>query len=187
MRLFHKETELQILERQLHAIDGQISEAQASLRALKGNGHIDPILQKFLQERLAFDYEFEKQKFESIVRAKETQIAELEREKKKLLGELNDEIWKRRLKDKDIRFYGENVVGFEGSVVKLKCPWCGTVRLFDARDSVALKTILSATSAEELQAAYSLGNAISVECGNILKDGSRCGFTFEVKIARIKI
>ena len=187
MRFFKRETKLQTLERQSAAIDSQIIDVKANLKALKGNGLIDPILRKFLEQKLAFNYDLEKQKLENIIRAKEIQIAELEKEKKKLLGELNDEIWKRRLKDKDIRFYGENVVGFEGSVVKLRCPWCKTQRLFDARDSVALKTILSTTTAEELQAAYSLGNTIGVECGNILKDGCRCGFTFEVKIARIKI
>jgi glutaredoxin len=187
MRLFNRESRLESLERQSAAVNAQIQKLKAELEALCDAQHIDPVLKLWLQKRYGFDYAEERAIYEKILREKQALICELQKEKEKLQGELNDEIWIQRLKQKDIRFYGENVVGFEGSVVKLRCPWCKTQRMFDARNSVALQTILSATSAEELQAAYSLGNTIGVECGNILKNGPRCGFTFEVKIARIKI
>jgi hypothetical protein len=125
MRFFKRESTLEILQRQLSIIDKQASELKASLEALRGNGLIDPVLRKFLEEHCGFDYGLEREKLEMVVRQKEAQLAELEGEKKKLEPQLQEEAFQQRLRDMQIYFDGADVEGSIGSIVKVKCSHCG--------------------------------------------------------------
>jgi hypothetical protein len=158
MRFFKRETKLQSLERQLHAIDGQIGEAKASLTALRGNGLIDPVLSKFLGERFGFSYDLEKEKLEMVVRQKETQLAELEREKAKIQPAIQETSFQQKLKDMQISFSGKDVKNFKGSVVIVKCHACGCIFDLDVRNRGSFANLLQAESENELKLLYNRKN-----------------------------
>ena len=156
MRFFKRETKLQSLERQLHAIDGQIGEAKASLTALRGNGLIDPVLQKFLQERFGFSYDLEKEKLEMVVRQKETQLAELEREKAKIQPAIQEASFQQKLRDMGIRFEGADVKGFCGSAVEIKCSHCGHQFETDLRNHGSFNNVISCSNQTALNQIYAM-------------------------------
>ena len=149
---------MQTLQRQSVAIDSQIIGVKADLKALKGDGLIDPVLQKFLQERLAFDYEFEKEKLARAISIKEAELAQLEKEKKKLEPELQEEAFQQKLKDKQITFSGKDVKNFKGSIVKVKCHSCGCIFDLDVRNRGSFANLLQAESENELKLLYNRKN-----------------------------
>ena len=154
MRFLKRETELQTLQRRWNAIEVQIGEAKASLTALRGNGLIDPVLQKFLQERLAFDYEFEKEKLARAISAKEAELAQLEKEKTALIPQLQEEVFNEKLKTMQISFSGKDVQTFKGSIVKVKCHSCGHTFDLDARSHGSFVNLLQCENKNELQMLY---------------------------------
>jgi succinate dehydrogenase flavin-adding protein (antitoxin of CptAB toxin-antitoxin module) len=158
MRFFKRESRLESLERQLHIIDGQIGKAKASLTARKGPGPIDNVLRNFLQERFAFDYDFEKQKLERIIRAKEAELAQLEKEKTALIPQLQEEVFNEKLKTMQISFSGKDVQTFKGSVVTVKCHSCGCIFDLDVRNRGSFANLLQAESENELKLLYNRKN-----------------------------
>jgi hypothetical protein len=156
MRFFKRESRLESLERQLHTIDGQIGKAKADLTALRGNGLIDPVLQKFLQERFAFDYDFEKQKLESIIRAKEAELAQLEKEKAQLEPRVREENFKEECKLRGIKFIGEDVEGYEFSTVKIHCSHCGHKFQMDLRAHGSFNNVWACSTESALQQIYGM-------------------------------
>jgi len=156
MRFLKRETELQTLQRRWNAIEVQIGEAKASLTALKGNGLIDPVLQKFLQERLAFDYEFEKEKLARAISAKEAELTQLEKEKKKLEPELQELAFQQKLRDMQIRFEGVDVDGYVGSIVKIHCSHCGHRFQTDLRSHGSFNNVISCSNQTALNQIYAM-------------------------------
>jgi hypothetical protein len=173
---------LESLERQLHAVDGQIGEAQADLTAFRGNGHIDPVLKKFLEERFGFNYDLEKEKLEMVVRQKETQLAELESEKAKIQPAIQEASFQQKLKDMQISFSGSDVQNFKGSIVKVKCHSCGCIFDLDVRNRGSFANLLQAESENELKLLYNRKN------NNVWPENcSKCGSPLDIWFWRGKI
>jgi hypothetical protein len=80
MRFWKRETKLETLEKelkkQIDSIDEQISGLKVELTELKG-GPLDPVLHMFLRDRLQFDYEHAKRKWEWNVHETTSQLARL--------------------------------------------------------------------------------------------------------------
>jgi len=158
LRFFKRETKLQTLERQSAAVNAQIQKLKAELQALSDAQHIDPVLKLWLQKRYGFNYAEERAIYEKIVNEKQALICELEKEKKKLEPQLEEEAFQQKLKDKQITFSGSDVKNFKGSVVTVKCHACGCIFDLDVRNRGSFANLLQAENENELKLLYNRKN-----------------------------
>jgi hypothetical protein len=153
-----KESNLETLERQLKAIDKQIADVKADLEALRGGSiDVDPVLQKFLEERFGFDYGFEKEKLARVIKQKGAQLMELEGEKKKLEPQIREEAFKKEIERRKVIFVGKDVEGSEGSVAKIRCSDCGHKFSIDLRNHGSFNNVWGCSTNEALTQIYMLG------------------------------
>jgi DNA repair exonuclease SbcCD ATPase subunit len=126
MRLFHR-TKLETLQRQMDSLNQEISELKKELETLKGGNPqgLDPVLHMFLRDRLQFDYEHAKRKWEWAVNETSSLLAQLEKDRQKLEAELREEAFREEFKRRGIKFVGADVEGFDYTLVKFKCSKCG--------------------------------------------------------------
>jgi uncharacterized protein (DUF342 family) len=156
MRFFKRRTELEGLQRQIQAVESQIGKLKQDIAALKSNGPIDPILKKFLEERFGFSYEVEKSKLEMVVRQKETQLTELEREKAKIQPAIQEASFQQKLRDMQIHFEGLDVEGYVGSVVKIHCSHCGHRFQTDLRNHGSFNNVTLCSNETALNQIYAM-------------------------------
>jgi hypothetical protein len=181
MRFWKRETKLETLEKelkkQIDSIDEQISGLKAELTELKG-APLDPVLHMFLRDRLQFDYEHAKRKWEWNVHETTSQLARLEKQRQKLEVELR-KVWeKQRMKAMQLRFEGQGVLDSDGSTCRIKCANCGNVYTHDFKPYGAFDNILACTSQNELQFLYNRGvNIFEIRC-------PKCNASVVVKVFR---
>jgi hypothetical protein len=178
---------LEDIEKTMVETDKKILETNKEIKRLTEGAPFDPVLSFWLQSIFGFDYNTEK----TILNDKETrlriELESLATEKARLQAEFENETWLKKLKNADIKFAGMGLLSFDGSILRLKCPQCGSKIDYDATGTTQLNTILSVRSFEDLKVVLGYGSdIISVPCGRT-KNGSLCGYTFGIKIIRGKV
>jgi chaperonin cofactor prefoldin len=143
------------LQRQAESINGQISELKAELAELNG-GPVDPVLNRFLKKRLGFDYAAEKEALERQVRQIKWQLKELEHEKAKLEPQISEEAFKQEFLRRGIRFIGQDVEGFDYTLVKFKCSKCGHRFSQDLRNHGSFNNVWACSTDVALQQVYAM-------------------------------
>ena len=136
-------------------LNQQIVELQAELSELT-SGSIDPALNRFLKLQFGFDYATEKEALDRQVKGLKWQLKELENEKAKLEPELREEVFQEELKRKGIRFVGQDVAGFEGSIVKIRCSHCGHKFQVDLRNHGSFSNVWGCSTETALQQIYAM-------------------------------
>jgi hypothetical protein len=183
MKLFKKhdlETREKELKKEIGNIDEQINALKAELTELKGDP-LDPVLHMFLKDKLQFDYQREKRKWEWNVRETSSQLDQLEKQRQKLEVELRKVLEQERMKAMQLRFEGQGVLDSDGSICRIQCQNCKNVYVHDFRPYGAFENILACTSQNELQFLYNRGvNVFEVKC-------PRCNASVVVKVFRGKI
>jgi hypothetical protein len=180
MKLFQKhdlETREKELKKEIGNIDEQINALKAELTELKGDP-LDPVLHMFLRDRLQFDYEHAKRKWEWNVRETSSQLDQLEKQRQKLEVELRKVSEEQHLKAMQLSFQGQGVLGAEGSTCRIKCVNCGSVYVHDFKIYGAFDNILQCQNENELQFLYNRGvNVFEVKC-------PRCNASVIIKVFR---
>jgi DNA-binding transcriptional MerR regulator len=157
MRLFHKQTKLETLQKELGDLELQIKELKQELAELRGETTpIDPVVYRFLKLRLGFDYTAEKETLERQVRQIEWHLKELEREKVKLESQISEEAFREEFKRRGIKFIGKDVKGYEFSTVKIRCSHCGHKFSQDLRNHGSFNNVWACSTDVALQQVYAL-------------------------------
>jgi DNA-binding transcriptional MerR regulator len=158
MRLFQRQTKLETLQKELGDLELQIKELKQELAELRGETMpIDPVVYRFLKLRLGFDYAAEKEALERQVRQIKWQLKELEHEKAKLEPQISEEAFKQEFLRRGIRFTGQDVEGFEYTVVKFKCSKCGHKFSQDLRNHGSFNNVWACSTDIALTQIYMLG------------------------------
>jgi organic radical activating enzyme len=159
MRLFQRQTKLETLKRQMDSLNQEISELKKELETLKGGNPqgLDPVLHMFLRDRLQFDYEHAKRKWEWAVNETSSLLAQLEKDRQKLEAELREEAFREEFKRRDIRFVGQDVEGFDYTLVKFKCSKCGHKFSQDLRNHGSFNNVWACSTDIALTQIYMLG------------------------------
>jgi prefoldin subunit 5 len=157
MQFWKRQTKLEQLQKELGDLELQIKELKQELAELRGQTTpIDPVVYRFLKLHLGFNYAVEKEALERQVRQIKWQLKELEHEKAKLEPELREEAFREEFKRRDIRFVGQDVEGFDYTVVKFKCSSCGHKFQVDLRNHGSFNNVWNCTTEIALQQIHAM-------------------------------
>jgi DNA-binding transcriptional MerR regulator len=182
MKLFHRHTKLETLQKELGDLELQIKELKQDLAELRGETTpINSVVYRFLKLHLGFNYAVEKEALDRLVRQKETFLKELEKEKSRIEAELQTLWEKERLRAMKIRFEGQGVLDSDGSICRIQCQNCKNVYTHDFKLYGAFDNILACQSQNELQFLYNRGiNVFEVKC-------PKCNASVVVKVFRSRV
>jgi len=165
-------------------LNQEISELKKELEILKGGNPqgLDPVLHMFLRDRLEFDYEQEKRKWEWAVNETSSLLAKLEKDRQKIEVEIKEEAFKQEFKRRGIKFVGADVEGFDFTIVKLKCPNCGHKFHRYLADHGSFNNVWNCTTETALQQVYAmkLHRIWPLQC-------PRCGRELDCWVTREKL
>jgi hypothetical protein len=157
MRLFHRHTKLETLQKELGDLELQTKELKQELAELRGETTpISPVVYRFLKLQFGFDYAAEKEALERQVRQIKWELKELEHEKARLEAELREEAFREEFKRRGIKFSGADVEGFDYTVVKFKCSKCGHRFSQDLRNCGGFNNVWACSTGIALQEVYAL-------------------------------
>lgn len=176
--------QIEKLESQIRQKSSEVSQLQEKIEKLKFSDVHLAVLRHFLEKKLNFDYAEELKLWQGELAELDNTVKNLQTSIAALQNEIKAVYEKRELVEKRVSFYSEGLTGFDGSILHLKCPWCGSESSVDVRGNSILQTILSAQTQQQLTYAYSLGNEIHIQCGQRRSDGSTCGYTFKITVQR---
>jgi cell division septum initiation protein DivIVA len=157
MQFLKRQTKLETLQKELGDLELQIKELKQELAELRGETTpIDPVVYRFLKLRLGFNYAAEKEALERQVRQIKWQLKELEHEKAKLEPQISEEAFKQEFLRRGIRFTGQDVEGFEGSIVKIRCSHCGHKFQMDLRNYGGFNNVWACSTETALQQIHAM-------------------------------
>jgi phenylalanyl-tRNA synthetase alpha subunit len=154
MRFFKRGSKLETLTEKLKLLNDEINTLQAQIKDLTSDG--DPVIRLILKERLGIDYKEERSRYEAIIDKKKQKITVLEKEKQRLQPQIQEAAFQEELNRKGIHFEGEDVAGYVGSVVKIRCSHCGHRFSQDLRSNGAFNNVWLCSTETALNQIHSM-------------------------------